>query len=96
VSQEAINFLTECILANFPDIFTLNKLRPTSMPTCLDFKQVAMPMVHPNTGESISSYKRLMHDPTTAEIGQRAFGKDFWGMAKGDLKMGQKELIQSL
>ncbi len=36
---------------------------------------LAMPMVHPITGETISSYKRLMHDPTTAETWQMAFRK---------------------
>jgi hypothetical protein len=57
------------------------KLMPMSAPTCLDHKQVAMPMVHPITGETISSYKRLMRDPTTAETWEMAFGKDFGGMA---------------
>ncbi len=47
-------------------------------------------MVHPTTGEAISSYKRLMHDLATAEIWQRAFGKDFGGMAQGNEKTGQK------
>jgi hypothetical protein len=47
-------------------------------------------MVHPITGETISSYKRLMNDPETAEIWQTAFGKDFGGMAQGDDKTGQK------
>ncbi len=47
-------------------------------------------MVHPITGETISSYKQLMHDPTMAEMWQRAFGKVFGGMAEGDLKTGQK------
>ena len=47
-------------------------------------------MVHPTTGETISSYKRLMHDPVTAETWQTAFGKDFGGMAQGDRKTGQK------
>ncbi len=47
-------------------------------------------MVHPTTGETISSYKFLMHDPATAEIWQTAFGKDFGGMAQGDEKTGQK------
>ena len=31
-----------------------------------------------------------MHDPTTAETWQTAFGKDFSGLAQGDNKMGQK------
>ena len=47
-------------------------------------------MVHPITGETISSYKKLKHDPATAEIWQTAFGKDFGGMAQGDNKTGQK------
>ncbi len=49
-----------------------------------------MPMVHPTTGKTISSYKRLMHDPDTLEVWQTAFGKDFRGMAQGDNKTGQK------
>jgi hypothetical protein len=49
-----------------------------------------MPKVHPTTGETIRSYKRLMHDPDTAETWQTAFGKDFGGMAQGDRKTGQK------
>ena len=49
-----------------------------------------MPMVHPTTGETISSYKKLMHDPATKDIWQRAFGKDFGGMAQGCNKTGQK------
>ncbi len=46
-------------------------------------------MVHLVTGETISSYKKLMHDPATAEIWQTAFGKDFGVMAQEDFKMGQ-------
>jgi hypothetical protein len=90
ISQEAINFLTKCIWAKSPDIFTPNKLMPAAMPTCLDFEQVAMPMVHPVTGKTISSYKCLMKDPTTAETWQTAFGKDFGGMAQGNDKTGQQ------
>jgi hypothetical protein len=47
-------------------------------------------MVHPTTGETTSSYKKLMNDPATMEIWQKAFGKDLGGMAQGDNKMGQK------
>jgi hypothetical protein len=47
-------------------------------------------MVHPVTGETISSYKKLMHDPATAETWQSAFGKNFGGMVQGDNKTGQK------
>jgi hypothetical protein len=47
-------------------------------------------MVHPVTGRMISSYKKLMHNPATAEVWQTAFGKDFGGMAQGCHKTGQK------
>ena len=91
ISQEAVNFLTECVWENSPDLYTPTKLRPINGTTSnFDFQQVAMPMVHPTTGETISSYKRLMHDPDTAETWQTAFGKDFGGMAQGDKKTGQK------
>ena len=48
-------------------------------------------MVHPITGETISSYKKLMKDPATAEIWQTAFWKEFKGTAQGNNKTGPKE-----
>jgi hypothetical protein len=90
ISQEAINVLTDCVWSKSPDIFTPKKLKPAHAPSCLDFEQVAMPMVHPTTGETISSYKKLMHDPATKDIWQRAFGKDFGGMAQGCNKNSSK------
>jgi hypothetical protein len=42
------------------------------------------------TGETISSYKHLMHNPATAEIWQTVFGEDFGGMVQGNEKTGQK------
>ena len=54
------------------------------------FEHYANPMVHPVTGETISSYKKLMNDPAMAEVWQTAFGKDLGGLAQGDNKTGQK------
>jgi hypothetical protein len=90
ISQEAINLLTECVWAKSPDIFAPSKIKSKTTPTCLGFEHVAMPMVHPTTGETISSYKMLMHNLATSEMWQTAFGKDFGGMAQGDDKTGQK------
>ncbi len=50
-----------------------------------------MPMIHPITGEIISSYKHLMNNPATVEVWMMAFGKDFGGMSQGDNKTSQKE-----
>ena len=92
ISQEAINFLTKCIWAKSPNIFTPKKLMPAATPTCLDFEQVAMPMVHLVIGETISSYKRLMKDPTTAKTWQTmSFGKDFGGMAALPFKSNEND-----
>jgi hypothetical protein len=90
MSQEAINFLTKCVWEKLPDICTPMKLKTKSAPSCLHFVQVAMPMVHPMTGKSISSYKHLMQDPAMLEVWQTAFGKDLGGMAQGDNKTGHK------
>jgi hypothetical protein len=45
-----------------------------------------MAMIHPVTGEHITSYRKLMQDPATAEVWMTAFGKDFGGMCQGDDK----------
>jgi hypothetical protein len=90
ILQEAIHFLTKCLWANSPDVFTPAKLKSKIAPSCLDFAQIAMPMVHPTTGETISSYKHLMHDLATPRIWQTASGKDFGGIAQGSLKMGSE------
>ena len=54
-------------------------MKHTKMP--VDIEHYANPMVHPITGRTISSYKKLMHNPATAKVWQTAFGKDFGGMA---------------
>ncbi len=55
-----------------------------------NFEHYTNPMVHLVTGKTVSSYKKLMHDPATAKVWQMAFGRDFGSMAQGDNKMGQK------
>jgi len=87
ISQEAINLLLLDDLENDTTPYIPTKLLPkTATPT--NFEHYAMPMVHPVTGETISSYKKLMKDPVTAETWQTAFGKDFGGMCQGDNKTG--------
>jgi hypothetical protein len=91
VTQQAINVLTiqEQVATN--EAFTPNSLMQfIVMHGLTKFKHYANPTVHPVTGETISSYKKLMNDPATAEVWQTAFGKDFGCMCQGDNKMGQK------
>jgi hypothetical protein len=87
ISQEALNLLLLDDLENDTMLFIPTKLLPPpAHPT--NFEHYVMPMVHPVTGETIPSYKKLMKDPVTAETWQTAFGKDFGGMCQGDNKTG--------
>jgi hypothetical protein len=89
ISQEAIAHLltTEQTKDELPFTpFNLHKYGPPPQ----DLEHYAMPMIHPITGKSISSYKRLMNDPATADTWMMVFGKDFGGMSQGDNKTGQR------
>ena len=91
ISQQALNAMTMREALTPPQIFTPRKFVPvTNAVNVQNFAHFASPMIHPTTGEAISSYKRLMNDAETAEVWQTAFGKDFGGMAQGDDKTGQK------
>jgi hypothetical protein len=91
VTQHAINALAKSEFNKCQDIFAPHILS-TAAPskTAIRQEHVACPMVHHITGKTISSYKKLMNNPATAEICQTAFGKDFRSMSQGDNKAGQK------
>ncbi len=56
----------------------------------INYKHYACPMVHPITGQTISSYKTIIHNPVTAKVWQTASGRDIGGIAQGENKTGQK------
>ena len=83
ISQQALKAMTMRETLTLPMVFTPKKFLPVAYEdNLLNFAHFASPM--------ISSYKRLMNDPETAEVWQTAFGKDFGGMAQGDDKTCQK------
>jgi hypothetical protein len=89
ITQQVMNILTLWEQALFSIIHTPCALmKHAKIP--MNFEHYANPMVHPVTGCTITSYKKLMHNPATAEIWQPVFGKDFGGMAQGCNKKGQK------
>jgi hypothetical protein len=91
VTCHAINALMANELGSCHDIFTPHCLSITPTVTSpVRPEHFACPMVHPVTGETISSYKKLMNDPAMAETWQTAFGKYFGGMLQGSNKTGQK------
>lgn len=91
VTRLAIHALTESERSSCQRAFMpTDLLPPIVMASPSHLEHFCFPMVHPITGETISSCKKLMHDPATAETWQTAFGKDFGGMTQGDDKTGQK------
>jgi hypothetical protein len=85
----AINVLTLMEQASFSTTHTPRALTKYAKMQ-INFEHYANPMVHLVTGATFTSYKKLMHNPATAEVWQTAFGRDFGGMAQGDNKTGQK------
>jgi hypothetical protein len=91
VTRQAINVLTIQEDANANTKFTLQCLvKHVKKGLPVMFEHFASPVVHPITGVTISSYKKMMNNSATAEVWQTAFGKEFGGVAQGDNKMGQK------
>ncbi len=91
VTQHAINAL----MCNKWEQMNLAFMPKVLLPSVVEdapshIKHFALPIFHPMTGKTISSYNQLMNDPMTAEKWQMAFGKDFSGMVQGDNKTGPK------
>jgi hypothetical protein len=91
VSQQALHAMTMKEALYAPDEFTPNNITHKSYKSMVpNYAHFASPMLHPMTGETITSYKQLMHNQEIAEVWQTAFGKDFGGMVQGEEKMGKK------
>jgi hypothetical protein len=56
----------------------------------LHYEHYTSPMVHPVTEKTITTDKKLVNNPATAEVWQMAFGRDLGGMAQRDKKTGQR------
>ena len=46
------------------------------------------PVIHPTTGELITSYKRLENDPELKEVWEKCIGKEWGSLAQGDKRTG--------
>jgi hypothetical protein len=90
ISQQALIFLTNEVWNNSAPSYMPKNLRLKDNATAANLEHLAMPMIHPTTGKTITSYKKLMNDPAMMEIWQTAFGKDFVSMAQGYNKTGQQ------
>ena len=99
VSREAVNVLTVKVYADLDETW-LPKDFIFSQPTQrnhdgttigdVDIEHFCAPVVHPVTGETITSYKKLADDPLTRSTWTTGYGKAFGRMAQGDEKTGAK------
>ena len=91
ISQEAINFVTESVHGTNIDIWT-HKVFLTAGTSLshgtsnydADIEHFCAPVVHLETGETITSYKKLQPDLVTKEIWTKALGKEFGSLAQGN------------
>jgi hypothetical protein len=86
ISTHAINALTTREQCTPNEAFRQHGIRPHPNTLPANMNHYANPMVHPITGEIVSSYKKAMKDPTIGELWKTAFGKEFGGLAQGDNK----------
>jgi hypothetical protein len=86
ISRQAITALTTREQCTPNVVFRHNGLDPHPDTLPANMNHYANPMVHPVTGNIVSSYKKAMHDADIGNLWQTAFGKEFGGLAQGDNK----------
>ena len=69
-----------------PRLFLASSLSQMDNNLNVDVEHFCAPVVHPITGETITSYKKLANNPATKEIWQTGFGKEWGHMAQGNNK----------
>eukprot|EP00978_Attheya_sp_CCMP212_P042176 scaffold252677_cov57-Attheya_sp.AAC.2 len=97
ITQEAFQAIVLATISppsnNFP--FTHCNQRSTTKPDeeyhhSPGLEHFCAPVIHPTSGDIITSYKKLARDPELKEVWQTSFGKEWGGLAQGDNKTGAK------
>ena len=90
ITHHAINALTENVYYSSNATWTPTKLQRIQQTNPLpDLQHFAAPVVHPETGETITSYRKLAHDKLLGPTWQRGFGKEFGNLCQGDDLTGE-------
>jgi hypothetical protein len=97
VMQQAMNVLTMKEKVTLNAMFTPHDLmQHTVLPFSHCFEHYTNPMVHPVTGETISIYKKLMHDPATEEFLANCIGKTLGVWHKATTRQAKRVQMQCL
>ena len=102
ISQEAVNFISEKVYNEdpttwMPESFTTSS--PSVSPKNnyeIDIEHCCAPVIHPITGETITTYQKFIKDPHTKDIWSLVFGREFGHLARGMKSLALKEPIQFL
>eukprot|EP00804_Cyclotella_cryptica_P010472 CCRYP_012303-RA/>CCRYP_012303-RA protein AED:0.45 eAED:0.14 QI:0/0/0/0.6/1/1/5/0/1176 len=95
IACQALNHLTQQVYTDPNQLWVPNTFVSSSPPntseSCynVDIKHFCNGLQHPVTGETITTYKRLINIPQMREIWTTAFGKEFGNLAQGDNKTGR-------
>ena len=90
ISTQAISALTTREKCTSNAAFSHQEMGSQPNTLSPNMNHYANPMVHPVTGDIISSYKKTMNDPSVGDLWKTAFGKEFGGLAQGDIKTKTK------
>ena len=93
ITQDAINALTHKVMNATDDThFIPRKVSPQRDhdPAPAKLEHFCSPVVHRETGETITNYRKLIKDPLYREVWMTAFGKEFGNLAQGDRRTGTK------
>jgi len=86
ISTQVVNALATRKQCTQNAAFRHHRMSPHPKPLPSNMNHYASPMVHPVTGDIISSYKKAMSDTCIGDLWKAAFGKEFGGLAQGDTK----------
>eukprot|EP00804_Cyclotella_cryptica_P024159 CCRYP_015591-RA/>CCRYP_015591-RA protein AED:0.25 eAED:0.16 QI:0/0/0/1/1/1/2/0/716 len=93
VSFQAVNYVTNKIYSDentawHPHAFLTSSPTNLTVRTDEDIEHMCAGIIHPTTGETITSYNKLIACPR--EVWTTAFGKEFGNLTQGDKKTGER------
>jgi hypothetical protein len=95
IAFQAVHHITDTVYndsntAWHPSTFLTSSPSNLAIRADADIDHMCAGVVHPTTGETITSYKKLIACPLLRDVWTTAFGKEFGNLAQGDRKTGEK------
>eukprot|EP00804_Cyclotella_cryptica_P022286 CCRYP_018107-RA/>CCRYP_018107-RA protein AED:0.34 eAED:0.44 QI:0/0/0/1/0/0/3/0/606 len=95
IAFQAVDHVTNSVyndsnMAWHPRAFLTSSPSDLAVRADADIHHMCAGVVHPTTGETITSYKKLIACPLLQDVWTTAFGKEFGNLAQGDRKTGEK------